>query len=128
MLLTLKVLNEDATLNNWQDMGGSAQIARGADAKLILQLVQAERKIRYIPDVAAVITANFLKSDTTTLAKTATFPFADDRSIIQFSFTAAETALLISQNIIVNVAEGANTSIAILSLGLQMISPTQEGC
>lgn len=128
MLLTLKVLNEDATLNNWVDEGGSDQIVRGSDAKMNLQLFQVDRKIRYVPDVAAVITADFLNSDSTTLSKTATFPFADDRSIIQIAFTAAETALLISQNIIVSVVEGGNTSIAVLQLGLQMISPTQEGC
>lgn len=128
MNLTLKVLNEDATLNNWVDMGGSIQIVRGADAKLILQLVQVDRKIRYIPDVAAVITTTLLNSDGTTLAKTATFPFADDRSIIQFTLSDAETALLIGQNLIVNVQEGSNTSIAILQLGLQMVSPSQAGC
>lgn len=128
MILTLKVLNDDATLNNWQDMGGSAQIVRGSDAKLNLQIFQVDRKIRYIPDVAAVITSDFLKSDGTTLSKTATFPFADDRSIIQFSFTDAETALLIGQNIVVDIQEGANTSIAILQMGLQMVSPQQAGC
>lgn len=127
MLLTLKVLNEDATLNNWVDIG-SAQIARGSDAKLNLQLIQVDRKIRYVPDVAAVITADFLNSDGTTLSKTATFPFVDDRSIIQFTFTDAETALMIGQNLVVDVQEGSNTSIAILQLGLQMLSAQQAGC
>lgn len=127
MLLTLNVLNEDATLNNWQIIG-NAQIARGSDAKIILQLIQAERKIRYIPDVAAVITADFLNSDGTTLSKTATFPFADDRSIIQFVLSDAETANLIGQNLVVEVQEGSNTSIAVLQMGLQMISAQQAGC
>lgn len=128
MVLTLKVLNEDATLNNWQDMGGSAQIVRGADAKLILQLFQVDRKIRYVPAAGAVITIDLINSDQTTLSKTATAPFADDRSIVQFTLTDSETELLISQNLIVSVVEGSNTSIALLSLGLQMISPSQAGC
>lgn len=127
MILTLKVLNEDASLNNWQDIG-SAQIVRGSDAKLILQLFQADRKIRYIPDVAATITMDLLKSDGTTLSKTATFPFADDRSIIQFILSDTETAELIGQNLIVEVQEGSNTSIAMLQMGLQMISTQQAGC
>jgi len=127
MILTLKVLNEDASLNNWQDIG-SAQIVRGSDAKLILQLFQADRKIRYIPDAAATITMDLLNSDGTTLSKTATFPFADDRSIIQFTLSDAETALLIGQNLVVDVQEGSNTSIAVLSMGLQMISTQQAGC
>lgn len=128
MVLTLKVLNEDATLNNWQDLNGSAQVMRGSDAKLILQLSQVDRKIRYVPDVAAVITMDLINSDQTTLSKTATFPFADDRSIIQFVLSDTETALLISQNLIVNIVEGSNTSIAVLQLGFQMISPNQVGC
>lgn len=128
MNLTMKVLNEDATLNNWVDMGGSAQIARGADAKLILQLIQVDRKIRYVADAAAVITMDFLKSDGTTLSKTATFPFSDDRSIIQIVLSDAETADLISQNLVAEVVEGSNTSIAILQGGLQMVSPSQAGC
>lgn len=128
MLLTLKVLNEDATLNNWTDLGGSISIARGANAKLILQLFQVDRKIRYVPDVAAVITVDLIKSDATILTKTATFPLADDRSIIQFTLLAAETADLISQNLVVKVVEGANTSFAILQLGLQMVPITQVGC
>lgn len=127
MILTLKVLNDDATLNNYQDIG-IAQIVRGSDAKVNLQLVQADRKIRYIPDVAAVITADFLNSDGTTLSKTATFPFADDRSIIQLTFTDAETANLIGQNIVVDVQEGSITSIAILQAGLQILSAQQAGC
>jgi len=128
MNLTLRALNEDATLNNWQDMGSSVRIVRGADAKLILQLMQVDRKIRYIPDIAAVITVDLLKTDGTTLSKTATFPFADDRSIIQFVLTDTETADLISQNLVVEVVEGSNTSIAILQQGLQMVSPSQAGC
>ena len=128
MLLTLKVLNEDATLNNWTDQGGSARIVRGSDAKLILQLFQVDRKIRYVPAAAPTLSASFLKSDGTTLSKTPTLPFADDRSIIQITFTAAETALLISQNLVVSVTEGATVSIAVLQQGLQMTAPTQEGC
>lgn len=128
MNLTMKVLNEDASLNNWQDMGGTVQIVRGADAKLILQLFQVDRKIRYIPTIAAAITMDFMNSDGTTLSKTATFPFADDRSIIQIALTDSETANLISQNLIADIVEGSTTSIAILQMGLQMISPQQAGC
>lgn len=127
MLLTLKVLNEDATLNNWKYQG-SAQSVRGSDAKLMLQLFQADRQIRYIPAAGATITMDLLKSDGTTLPKTATQPFADDRSILQFDLTDTETVDLIGQNLAVEVVEGTNTSIALLSMGLQMLSPNQEGC
>lgn len=128
MILTLKVLNDDATLNNWEDLGGTVQIVRGSDVKLILQLFQVERKIRYIPIDAAVITVALLKSDQTTITKTASFPFADDRSIIEFDLSAAETAVLIGQNLAVMIVEDVVTNIAVLQQGLQIISPMQTGC
>lgn len=128
MNLTLKTLNEDASLNNWVDTGGSAKVIRGADANVMLQLFQVDRKIRYVPAVGAVVTAALLKSDGTLLNKTLTAPFADDRSIQQLALSDTETADLISQNLIVKVVEGSNTSYAILQLGLQMASTSQEGC
>ncbi len=127
MLLTLVALNEDATLNNWQ-VTGNARVVRGSDAKLILQLVQVDRKIRYIPDAAADITVDLLKTDGTTLSKTASFPFADDRSIIQIELTDTETADIISQNLIVTVDESGSISIAVLQGGLQMVPTSQAGC
>ena len=128
MLLTLKVLNDDATLNNFVDQGSVAQVVRGSDAKFILQITQVERKIRYIPSNTAVITMDLLNSDQTTVSLTASFPFADDRSIIEFDLSDADTSLLIGQNLIVDIQEGLITSVALLQKGLQMINPTQVGC
>lgn len=125
MILSLKVLNEDAVLNSWIEIG-SAKIIRGADAKIVLQLFQPAWRIRYIPDVATVITMDLLKSDGTTLTKTATFPLADDRSIIQFTLSDTETLTLISQNILVKMVLGADISFAMLQQGLQMVSTTSN--
>jgi hypothetical protein len=125
MLLSLKVLNEDASLNNFMDIG-SARIVRGSDAKLVLQLIQPDRKIRYIPDAGFTATLDLLLSNGTTITKTASTPFADDRSIIQFDLTDTETLTLISQNLLVKMDEGTNRSHAILQAGLQMISTTSN--
>lgn len=127
MVLSLKVLNEDATLNNFVDIG-SAKIYKGSDAKLILQLFQPDRKIRYIPASGAVITVDFLKSDGTTLTKTGTVPFADDRSIFQIVLSDLETVDIVSQNLIAKVVEGSDTSYAVMQSGLQMVSMTSQGC
>lgn len=127
MVLTLKVLNEDATLNNWTEKS-SAQLVRGADGKLVLQLFQQDRKIRYIPAVGAVITISLLNSDQTTVDKTATNPFADDRSIIQFDLSDTETENIIGQALIVEINEGAVKSFAILQQGLQMLSTSTSEC
>lgn len=126
MIFGLKVLNEDATLNNFV-YASAISIAKGADAKLVLQLHQVDKKIRYIPATGATITADFKKSDNTSLTKTATHPFVDDRSIIQFVLTDLETANLVSQNLVVKIDESSNISYAILSSGLQMV-PLTSGC
>ena len=81
MLLTGKILNEDATLNNFV-LSSSARMARGSSAKIIIQLIQPAKNLRYIPDSGATITLALLKSDGTTLVKTATNPFADDRPLV----------------------------------------------
>jgi hypothetical protein len=126
MFLSLKVLNSDATLNNFQDIG-TLQTAKGADAKVVLQLFQPDKKIRYVPTAGAVITIDFKKADNTVLTKTATHPFADDRSIIQVVLSDVETADLISQALVAKIVEGTDISFAILQSGFQMVSLT-SGC
>lgn len=128
MNYALKVLNNDATLNNFEDIG-SASIYKGATAEIVMQLFQADRKIRYIPDAGAVITLDLKKSDDTVLTKTATFPFDPaDRSIIKITLTALETADLITQKLVAKIVEGSDTSFAAAPMGLQMGSTTSEGC
>jgi hypothetical protein len=126
MLLTFKVLNHDATLNNWGEIG-SAKIVRGSAAKIVLQIFQPEKKIRYIPASGATLTVAFLNSDGTTLNKSATFAIADDRSIVEINLTASETATLISQNLIGTLTEGGVVTIILLQQGLQMLS-TMDNC
>lgn len=126
MALSLKVLNSDAILNSFIDIG-SLQIYKGADAKLIVQLFQPDKKIRYIPASGAVITIDFLKNDNTVLTKTATYPFADDRSILQFVLSDTETLTVVSQNLLAKIDEAGNISYAGLQMGLQLV-PTSQGC
>lgn len=126
MLLTLRVINEDATLNSYIVFKVFKFIA-GSDISIIFELWQNDKQIRYIPSIADVITCDFLKSDGTVLTKTATYPFADDRSKIAFSLTDVESSAIISQNIVVKIQSGSNTTFAILQGGLQRVVPTQ-GC
>lgn len=125
MNLTLKILNSDATLNNFVE-GATASIVRGTDVKLILRIVQSERtNLRYIPQAASVLAMSLLNSDGTTLSVTPTQPFADDRSIIEVDIAAANTTLLISQNLNLSITEPTPSpmiSFAVLPFGLQVIS------
>lgn len=106
MILSLHVLNEDATLNNFINIG-SARAVKGSTAKLMLQLIQPDKKIRYIPSATSVITMDFVNSDTSQILKTASFPFVDDRSIVEFDLSSMDTVGIISQNLIVKITDAA---------------------
>lgn len=128
MVYGLRVLNSDATLNNFMDVG-TANVYKGTDAVVILQLIQPEKKnIRFIPSNSAVITVDLVNADNTVNTKTATIPFADDRSIIQLSLSAADTMTLISQNLVAKIVDGGLTSYAVLQVGLKMATLASQGC
>lgn len=128
MVYGLKILNSEATLNSFQDIE-IANVYKNSDVTIIMQICQPEKKnIRYIPDSGAVITLDLQKSDGTVLTKTASNPFAEDRSIIQITLSNSETALLISQNLIAKIVEGSDRSFAILQGGFKMISLINSGC
>lgn len=119
-MLTLEILSKNPQLNSFL-VGKQFTFAAGETAKVIMRLMQPDKNIRYIPDVAATITIDLKKSDGTLLTKTCAFTFADDRSIIEFDLTAAETADVIGQNLIVKVQEGSNVQLAMLQYGLSKV-------
>ena len=116
-MLTLDIVSKNPQLNSFT-LSKNFAFAAGEDVKVIMRLFQPDLNIRYVPDVAAVITIALKKSDGTTLSKTCAFTFADDRSIIEFTMSAAETATVIGQNLVVNIVEGSTTQIAVLQYGL----------
>lgn len=119
-MLTLDIVSRNPQLNTFM-LSKNFQFASGEDVKVIMRLFQSDLGIRYIPLVGATITIALLNSDGTTLSKTCAFTFADDRSIIEFSLSAAESALVISQNLVVNVVEAGSTKIAVLQYGLTKV-------
>lgn len=116
-MLTLDIVSKNPQLNSFT-LSKNFAFAAGEDVKVTMRLFQPDLNIRYVPDVAAVITITLKKSDGTTLSKTCAFTFADDRSIIEFTMSAAETATVIGQNLVVNIVEGSTTQIAVLQYGL----------
>jgi hypothetical protein len=116
-MLTLDIVSKSPQLNSFT-VSKNSQFAGGEDVKVIMRLWQPELNIRYIPGAAAVITIALKKSDGTSLSKTCAFTFADDRSIIEFTLSAVESALIISQNLVVNIVDGGVTTIAVLQYGL----------
>lgn len=120
VILTLDIVSANPQLNQ-HALNKVFQFASGQTAKVIMRLWQTDKKIRYIPDQAAVITVDLKRSDNTILTKTCTFTFTDDRSIIEFDLDAVETAALIGQNLIVKIIEGSDTKFASLQFGLQKL-------
>jgi hypothetical protein len=122
MSLSLNILNSDCTLNAFQIMS-SASVVGGETAEVVMQLWQPSKKLRYVPAAGATFSVDLLRSDGTVLVKVPTLKFPDDdRSVLLLSLSASETAVLISQNLILKVTEGPNVSIAILQMGLQKVS------
>lgn len=125
-MLTLQILNNEAVLNAFF-ISSNKSFVSGEDVKILMRIYNPNLNIRYIPISGASISVELLKSDNTVLTKIASFPFPDDRSIIQLDITALESVDIISQNLIVKIAEGLTTTYAILQGGLQRIKLT-SGC
>jgi hypothetical protein len=116
-MLTLDIVSKSPQLNAFT-LHNNFQFASGEDIKVTMRLFQPDLRIRYIPSAAAVITIDLKKSDGTVLTKTCAFTFADDRSIIDFSLSAAESSVVISQNLVVKIVDGSVTTLAVLQYGL----------
>ena len=112
------MLNEDAELNNFVDIG-TAQFVPEQPLKLVMRLMQSLRPLRYVPDAAATFAMDFQLSDGTTISKVPTFLDAGDRSLITVSLDATETELLIGQNLSVVITEPGGDSVASLPMALQ---------
>ena len=77
----------------------------GEQQSVYLQLVDLDKdSIRYIPSASSVITVTFPDlEEEMTVQKTASFPFADDRSILKIDLTVAD--VINSGNIKISITE-----------------------
>lgn len=119
-MLSLDIVSKNPTLNSFS-LSKNFAFASGEDVKVTMRLFQPDLGIRYVPDSGATITIDLKKSDNTVLTKTCSFTFADDRSIIEFSLTALESATIISQNLVVKIVDGGITQFAVLQYGLSRV-------
>lgn len=102
-MLTAKILNSQASLNNFKEIG-SLEFIIGEEVKLVFRLFDPQFDLRHIPDAAAIVKLTFNKlSDFTTFEKTATVLDSGDRSIQYVTLTDLETADLIGGNVLFEV-------------------------
>ena len=125
-MLTLQVLDSDVQLNNFKTIGHKSFYS-GEDVTVVLRIIDFTKQLRYIPASSATFSIDLLKSDKTTINKIPVFTFdPDDRSIIQFTITAAESNDIISQDLKLFISESGLTKVANLKQGISKI--TSGGC
>lgn len=120
MKLGARMLDPNSTLNNLKYMN-QLSVSPGSTMTVMFQLVdlntiqEANRfGNRYMPDDGAGLTVNITSVvDANSLEKTASQPFADDKSIWQFTLSALETSDLSGTNMKLTLTEGLDISIGI---------------
>lgn len=112
------MLDSNSTLNNLKYMN-QIIITPGSTVTILFQLVdldtvQEANKFgnRYMPADGASLEIDIQSvNDVNSLNKVATQPFADDKSIWQFSLSATETEEMSGTNMKLTLTEGLNISV-----------------
>ena len=118
-MLSGTVLNSDATLNNFQEIG-QLSIFRGEEIVVQFRIKNRQLGIRYIPAASATVTFTF-NTSSGTLDKVATLN-TDDRSMASFTLSETETESLLSGDIKFSVVDGTVTQKGLIVDGIGMVS------
>jgi len=98
-MLKIKLVNEQATLNNFNYVDIKEYIA-GQPLSMKIQIQDSETKQRIIPGTTANLNAIFQKRDGTELKKAGVMMFnPDDRSMWKIELTSAETMDIVGSNV-----------------------------
>lgn len=121
-MLTAKILNSDATLNNFKEIG-SLDFIPGTQAELFIRLFNSQLSLRYIPPATAIVKIFIDKSDGTVLEKTMS-ALSDDRSILSTTLEEAETEEILGGNFTLEVdilGDGSNIDKGIVLNGIRKV-------
>lgn len=121
-MLNIALLNDSPQLNSYFNIT-SVQYIPGQTVKINIQLQSVDSKIRYIPLVAATLSATFKKSDGTDLviAGTKLFP-SDDRSLWQIVIPAADSPTIVANNFLVSLDVNGDASDIQQGIGENMLT------
>lgn len=102
-LKNVENLNTFAYTNQWTVRQDGMS---GEEQSIYFQLVDLDKDgIRYMPQASATVKVTFPELDeTTAVVKTASNPFADDRSIFKIDLTVSD--VIASGNVIFEITEG----------------------
>jgi len=121
-MITAKILNSDAILNNFKEIG-SLDFVPGAEVTLVIRLQDTQLELRHIPPATAIVKAIFNNTDGTTLEKIMA-PLTDDRSIRSVILQEAETDLLLGGNFTLEIdvlGDGSKIEKGIVINGIRKI-------
>ncbi len=96
-MLIAKVLNSDATLNHFHEVG-SLEFISGEQLDLVVRLWDTQADQRYIPPVTNITTFTLNNSDTSQTNITGA-ALSDDRSIITVVLSEIQTSTLLGGNV-----------------------------
>lgn len=135
MRLGVKLLNSDAQLNNFYELT-VLYINKGDTTSLVFQLLDLEKKIRYVPAAGATVQVKisrfpeYFPSDTGqrvttdfTISTNAANPFPLDTSIWAIPLSALQTAHITSSAVQFILTEGAVVRNAVVPMMIQATDP-----
>jgi len=111
-MITAKILNSAATLNNFIEIG-TLGFAPESETTLVIRLWDQQLNLRRVPPATAIITGFFNNQDLSVLPKVFT-PLTDDRSILSITFTEVETLDLVGGSFKIQEDSLGNGSVILL--------------
>jgi hypothetical protein len=122
-MLTGTILNSNASLNDFRDLG-SIEIIKGEQIDLVIRTIDRQTDIRYIPPATAIIKVIFNTSEGD-LEKIMT-AFTDDRSISKVTLEEVDTESILSGDLRVIIDEAGDGSIIKKGVIVDAIRSTQD--
>jgi len=129
MTLTGKMLNSEAELNSFKEVG-SVDFMPGANLKIVFMLFNPQEGIRYVPGAAAEVKVT-LPTANGELEKDASFLDAGDRSLIELELSQAETEELTGGNltfIVDELGDGSVITKGYIQLALRRMTAGESCC
>ena len=120
MLIEAKLINSDAELNDFFELD-ALEYVPGEQFDIAIRLFDRQSGLRYIPASGSTMEMKFTKNDDMVLTLTAAVVDADDRSMWKVTMSAANSLLLASSNIDVELTESAILKIARIENALSKI-------
>jgi hypothetical protein len=127
MVLGALILNSDASLNTYFTVA-SQDFVPGSKCDLVIQLVDLQKNLRYVPPSAATLSMLFNKTDGSSLNKSASLVDSGDRSMWKVTLSELETQDLLSGNFTFALDVNGNATLIIKGMVKNGLRSLLLGC